>query len=283
MDENKELGSPESMDNKTEQTKVAELADKKAQTETIELDNKIKHAQIEKTRAETAKVINEAQAILRDSKNAFWSENIKILGAVVVGIGGVIVGYHQYEVAELKEKIAASELSQAEKERDTVKKDLAEALTARKTAKVEMEEAIKKRDSAVNERVDAEKAIAELKANLTDLTARAKEEKPSLIKSALTYVQFQGDIQRNTINELRSDLKAHGFEATGAQRVGGNYSNEIRYFSESDLQNAQKLVSITEKFFENINCAEKFKLTKTQSQQKTPPPLEIWISARCKG
>lgn len=52
------------------------------------LDDQLKLATIAKTHAETAKLEKEADAVKANARSEFWSEAIKILGGVVLGIGG---------------------------------------------------------------------------------------------------------------------------------------------------------------------------------------------------
>ena len=77
------------------------------------LDDQLKLAQIEKTRAEATKLVTDAQVATKQARGNTWSEVIKIGGAVILGIGGAVAAYTQYEVAELKANIATEHEHQA--------------------------------------------------------------------------------------------------------------------------------------------------------------------------
>src|SRR4051794_28066517 len=101
----------------------------------LSLDDQLKHAQVEKTLAEAAKLKNEGDAATRQVRSAFWSESLKIFAGVILGIGGTVAAFTQFEVAELKAKVANQDLTQAQK--------------ARAETEVLMKDALAKRDIAV--------------------------------------------------------------------------------------------------------------------------------------
>jgi len=238
------------------------------------LDDRLKQAQIEKTNAEAKKLEKEADAVRTQVKGEFWSEAIKILGGVVLGIGGVIVAYTQYEVSELKAKIAKEELSR-------VQTAASEAEKAKKAAELAASAAIAKRDVALREQKDAEAAVAELKVTLTQTNSALKNAKPGEVKSRLAYIQFRGDLTRDLINELRASLSAKAFNAPGAERVAGEYQNLVKYFKPTESADAEELASAVESFFASKGCQLKMRVVPASTTTIQNPPLEVWLAHKC--
>jgi len=165
------------------------------------LDDQLKQSQIDKTTAEARKLQIEADSVRNQAWSSFWSEAVKVLGGVVLGVGGVVVAYTQYEVSELKAKIAKDDLSRAQSAKSDAEKALA-------TAEAAASAALAKRDAAVKEQRDAEAAVAELKTTLTQTTNALKAAKPTEVKAArLAYIQFRGDLNRELINDLRLGIR----------------------------------------------------------------------------
>lgn len=240
----------------------------------ISLDDQLKQAQIDKTNAEAMKLNKEAEAVRRQVKSEFWSEAIKILGGVVLGVGGVIVAYTQYEVSELKAKIAKDDLSRAQA-------SVTEAEKLRGIAEASARAAFANRDAAIRELRDAEAATAELKTTLTQTNSALSTAKPNEVRPRLTYIQFRGDLPRSLINELRTALGKKSFNAPGAERVAGEYQNSVRYFKATENGSAEELAGTVETFFESKGCPLKLPVVLLSSSTVQNPPLEIWLAHRC--
>lgn len=232
------------------------------------LDDQLKQAQVEKTLAEATKLKREGEATSKQAQSAFWSDLLKLLAGIILGIGGVVAAVTQYEVAELKAKAAKQELAQAEKA-----KAEADAMT---------KEALAKRDAARRELQEAEQAVKELKASLTQQTNELQSAKPELLKSRLAYIQYSGDISRNLINELRLFLQEEKFNAPGAERVAGEYQNTVKYFKPSDSADADRLAKAVEDFFAKQGCPLKLRLVPAATATGQASPLEVWLSLSCK-
>src|ERR1700712_4946500 len=86
---------------------LAEIGKLRRETDAVEL-------QMEKTRAEARKTLSEAAAVDRNIRGAEWTEPLKLLAAVILGIGGAVAAFTQYEVAELRAKQANGETMKAE-------------------------------------------------------------------------------------------------------------------------------------------------------------------------
>jgi multidrug efflux pump subunit AcrA (membrane-fusion protein) len=240
------------------------------------LDDQLKQAQIAKTNAETKKLDKEAETVKANAKSEFWSEAIKILGGIVLGIGGVTVAYTQYEVSELKAKIAKEELSKAQDAKVAAEK-------AKLAAEAAASSAMAKRDQAVREQRDAEAAVAELKTTLTQTNNELKTAKPSEHKERLAFIQFRGDLTREVINELRTSLARKAFNAPGAERVNGEYQNLVKYFKSNESADAEELGSAVEAFFASKGCPIKMRVVPATKASAVSPPLEVWLALKCNG
>ena len=188
--------------------------------------------------------------------------------------GAYVVAYTQYEVSELKAKIAKEDLSRAQ-----VAKSAAES--AQSAAEAAASAAIAKKDAAVKEQRDAEAAVAELKATLTQTTNALKAATPEGLKTQLVYIQFRGDLNRELINELRTSLASKAFNAPGAERVAGEYQNLIKYFKDTESGDAERLVTAVESFFSLKGCPLKMRAILATTTTVKDPPLEIWLAHKC--
>ena len=240
------------------------------------LDDQLKQAQIAKTAAETHKLEKEAAAVKTQVRSDFWSEAIKILGGVVLGIGGVTVAYTQYEVGELKAKIAREDLAKAQSA-------TALAMQAKLAADAAVASALAKRDAALREQRDAEAAVAELKASLTKTDSALQTATPGASKGRLAFIQFRGDLTRDVINELRVSLAEKSFNAPGAERVSGEYQNLVKYFKPTESGDAERLASAVESFFAAKRCPVKLRVVPAATSAIANPPLEVWLALKCSG
>ena len=244
-------------------------------------DPDLKAAQIEKLRAETAKLgaekqklEAEASAVPRVATGSYWSEVVKILGAIVLGIGGFVtavgsyfVARHQVELAELKSSQAIEKAKSAE--------------SAASAASAAEANAVKRRDEARREEAVAVKNAEELRKFLAEQTAQVQAARPELLKRRLVYVQFQGSLNRTVINELRTSLEARGYSAPGAERREGDYRNLVKYFRTEDGEAAAALAKLTEQFFDSKGCPIQLSSVQAKAASATPP-LELWIAHSCK-
>jgi hypothetical protein len=244
-------------------------------------DPDLKAAQIEKLRAETeklkaekTKLEQEAAALPRQNRGSYWSEVIKILGAIVLGVGGVVTAGGSYFVARNQVEIAEIKSSQAiEKAR------IAESTAA--AAEVEATNAVNLRDVARKQEADAAKSIQELRNSLAELTSQVQTANPDLLKRRLVYIQFQGDLSRSLINELRKNLENQSYSAPGAERVAGEYKALVKYFHPEDEQAAASLIKFTEAFFLSKGCPLHLRAIQAQAAMTTPA-LELWLPHSCK-
>ncbi|MBV4507279.1 hypothetical protein HU751_020835 [Pseudomonas sp. BW13M1] len=231
-------------------------------------------AETEKLRAEKTKLEQEAAAVPRQNRGAYWSEVIKILGAIVLGIGGAITAGGSLFVAKAQVELAETKSSQASE-----KARVAETTAA--TAKAEADSAVKLRDEARKQEADAARSVQELRNSLAELTSQVKKENPALLKRRLVYIQFQGGLSRSLINELRKSLEAQNYSAPGAERLAGEYNPLVKYFHPKDEQDAVALLKSTEAFFLSKGCPIQLRAVQAQAATTTPS-LELWLSHSCK-
>ncbi len=243
------------------------------QSQAASLDDLLKDAQVRKFQAESEKLRAEAAITHRNARYAVWIELIKLVSAALIGVGGALAAYIQFERAESKIMEAKSELATIEAARHKALEDTRIANEAR--------------DKAIADRKDAEAATAEFKSSIaqTQFRSSATPEKGLKHEARLVYVQFQGRLTREFVTGLRKSLNDSGhFSAPGAQRIAGTYQNEIRYFSDSDLVVAQNLQQAVESFYAVKGCHISMDIKRaslTAKNGNTPPP-EVWLSEYCK-
>lgn len=229
-------------------------------TDVPSLDDQLKLAQIEKTRAEAAKLLTESSVAKRSTASGVISEAIKILAGVVVGVGGFLAASTQFEVAELRAGYANEKLKAAE----------AAAFAASAAA-----------SSAIQRKDEAERLIAEYKETL-EKQQQAKPLVQGEARPRLVYIQFRGGMTRARVNGLRASLSDSGFNAPGAERVQGDYGSLLKYFSDGDAQAAANLKVAVEKYLKQQGCEETLRLVKPGNPSGKSSPLEVWLQSDCK-
>jgi hypothetical protein len=115
-------------------------------------------------------------------------------------------------------------------------------------------------------------------------------EPPAEVKAAaavfsnLLYIQFQGEITRELINELRQLHQNDGLAAPAAERLGGDYRSAVRYFHEDDRAKAAAVAERSTRFFQEKNCPLAIGVEPVTSLRSRVPlgQLELWISHSCR-
>ena len=176
------------------------------------LEYQLTKAQIEKTLAEARKLDREAAAAERQSRGAAWSAPLKTLGGAILGLGGIIAAWTQYEVAELKARAANLELQAAEKGRKEAQEAAGKALSELRTsesrarqaqqeaalAEAGKKDALARRASALDERKKIEAEIAKLQTTLAQ-TARDLQASEQETRKA------RGDLQTQVLLGLKPE------------------------------------------------------------------------------
>lgn len=81
-----------------------------------------------------------------------------------------------------------------------------------------------------------------------DSAAQAVTDLLAPLSSSVVFIQFQGAVQRSTIDELRSRLDRSGFVAPGIERISPPFASSIRYFHPEDRVLADSVARITKAF-----------------------------------
>lgn len=226
------------------------------------IDDEIKRAELYKIQAETERIREETRNIPKNTRSASISEAIKILGGIVIGIGGFVAAWTGIEVVEQRARYA-------QLVRDQAKKDTDDAIAAANAAKEE-------RAKALMEKAEAQAYAYQLRESLAQQTNADRSANPDKKNPPLVYVQFKGDTERADMNKLLQHLKGMGFQAPGAERKAGNYSPSVRYFSKDEIAEANRLAEVTVKYLSSIKCPLSISVIEAHSTQATSP-LELWL------
>jgi hypothetical protein len=114
-----------------------------------------------------------------------------------------------------------------------------------------------------------------------ELAAEARA--AAAVFSNVLYVQFQGQLTRELINELRTAHQQDGLATPAAERLGGQYKSAVRYFHDDDLAKANAVAARSARFFEGKKCPLRIAVEHVTSLQSQIPrgQLELWISHQC--
>lgn len=233
-----------------------------------DLDEEKKRAEITKLQAETRKLDREATNSVPQARIAYAAEVAKLVGAVILGIGGVAVAI--YKTDEAKTIVSAA------------KSDLAE--TTQKLKEVEekrvvSEAKLKQADSDV---AQLEGAAGDLKKKIAELELKRKSLEGSKDQPRLVFVRFRGDLRRESINDYSAFLATKAFDAPGPLRIAGSYGNKVRYFQAADSEIAKNLADETRGFFRQRGCLAEMSMELVSGVSPTPPQLEVDLAPQCR-
>lgn len=126
-----------------------------------------------------------------------------------------------------------------------------------------------------------EKELAEANAG-TKALRNALKVLPQYIDQV--FVQFEGDITRETINGLRAAMLTAGFKAPPTERIDHKEKNMVKYFSSSPEEKARatKVAAATKEFFEKQRCPlGDVKVEKIELPGGKNAPIELWLDHAC--
>lgn len=276
-------------------------------------------ATVEKIRAETKKLLAEAQEAARPplTRPTIW---IPLLLAISGGAGGILTGYFTFrtktaefsaaelaagtKTLELDRKAHELTLQQEKLERtldalDTRRRNLIEAVTEAEqrfaAVKQELNEAEQRLASATSRLATAsgqlgsgaqpQATAAALQQDLisarTALGSANQLLASQLLATANTtvFLQFRGDVAREVLRGLQASLVEAGVRAPGIERVAGDYANEVRYFHAEDRSTAEAVAARVQAHF-NGACRLRSPVKVLPSRLPAPRnQVEVWIGA----
>lgn len=95
------------------------------------------------------------------------------------------------------------------------------------------------------------------------------------------HVQYFNDSSKITISKLRNNLQKQGFKSFGAEKIDYEFKNMVKYFSPDDINDAEKILKHTKKFFNDKGCPiNVIELIPAESKQNNQP-LELWLNHTC--
>ncbi|MDD5126273.1 hypothetical protein [Methylovulum sp.] len=196
----------------------------------------------EKIKEAQLKKLEAETAKIEAETSKLWLEIVKFVFSGLVGLGvGLFSQYTKVSWAELEKNIAVSQNEQMSK--------------------------------------DTKESVDPLKEELTKVRAELQKAKPELVTKPLIYIQFQGNTTREFINELRGSLQAE-FNVPGAQRIAGNYTSEVRYFSKNqdDEEKAKHLAESVKAFFKSKDCSLNLPIKFNEATAGKSSPPEVWLA-----
>jgi hypothetical protein len=100
-------------------------------------------------------------------------------------------------------------------------------------------------------------------------------------QGVLVYLQFRGDLQRETMRGLQKALVEAGYKAPGIERVGGNYPSKVRH-APAAKQAADDVAGLVGGFFQAVGCPLKPPVAVRPSlPASAAAPVEVWVSHGC--
>ena len=97
-------------------------------------------------------------------------------------------------------------------------------------------------------------------------------------------IQYREDSSRQLSAELQQVFNSQGIPSPPPEQVNLNFKNSVRFSYEGDKANAEKVLKITQEFFQTHNCPLQLDLQfhpESQTAQR-PGAIEVWIDPMCK-
>lgn len=96
----------------------------------------------------------------------------------------------------------------------------------------------------------------------------------------VVFLQFKGDIHRDIIRQLQSNISKAGYTAPGIEYVAGNYTSEVRYFHPVDSTYARSVQELTQEFMNGTNFRVNVGIRDLTRAQFNAPEgqIEVWIA-----
>lgn len=245
------------------------------------LDDELKRANIVKTQAETEKIRRDLASEVGRARKSFWIDFAKIVGGVILGAGGLMAAVTQFEVGEMRAKVAKTEFDEAVKQKTLAEQAAQAATQSLAQSQVELKRSVEMREAARKEYAELQNESARLRASLTQTDAELRTVHPQTDLPRLAYIQFKGDLSRAFINDLRNHLGADSFNAPAAERVAGGWKTQVKYFAPGDQAAAKKLAASVEAFTSSKGCPMTVPVSLAHPPHGQASPLEVWLSGSC--
>lgn len=152
-----------------------------------------------------------------------------------------------------------------------------------------------KRASALQERAvkavsnkDRQTLVSAASAVPTDVSEpgpqpAAEAKAVATVFSNVLYIQFQGQLKRELINELRGAYQQEGIGTPEAERLAGQYKSSVRFFHDEDRAKAEAVANRATRFFMEKKCALVVDVEDLTAKRSQVPmgQLELWINHNC--
>jgi LAS superfamily LD-carboxypeptidase LdcB len=207
---------PHSLDDKLKQASLDKAV---AEVDKLRREAAAVDRQAEKTQAETDKLRCEASVIDRQAKSARLIEPLKLFGAAVLGIGGVVAAVTQYEVAELRAKDAQLEKSRAEKARDDAESAASQAIGRQRQADLKVAEATRVSQQAEAAASAATARAEQAQKELVAIRASVEQTKKLHDAAVLEQARLQQSIEamKDELNQTSAKLASAKTETAEAR------------------------------------------------------------------
>ncbi|WP_017776875.1 hypothetical protein [Paraburkholderia kururiensis] len=245
------------------------------------LDDELKRVNVEKIHAETEKIRRELDSEADRAKKSFWIDFAKIVGGVILGAGGLMAAITQFEVGEMRAKVAKTEFDEAAKQKALAVQDAQEAKQSYAKSQDELKRTVEMRDAVKAEYEDLQVESKRLRASLTQTDVALRAAHPQTGLPRLVYVQFNGALSAAFINDLRDYLIRDSFNAPGAERVRESRATLVKYFSPADQAAAKKLAASVEAFTHSKGCPMTVPVSLVRLPNGRTAPLEVWLYGTC--
>jgi hypothetical protein len=135
---------------------------------------------------------------------------------------------------------------------------------------------------------DRQAVVSAASAAPTDLSESAPQpaaeaKAVATVFSNVLYIQFQGQLTRELINELRGVYQKDGIGTPAAERLAGQYKSSVRFFHDEDRVQAEAVADRATRFFTEKKCALAVDVEDITATRSRVPrgQLELWINHQC--
>jgi len=120
-------------------------------------------------------------------------------------------------------------------------------------------------------------------ASVSTNAARAVSDLLAPLSSRVVFIQFQGAVQRQAMEQLRERFSRAGFAAPGVERIATPFSSSVRYFHSEDGALADSVAGITIAFLKDKGLNVTSVPVQNLSRRRLRVPrgqIEVWVSVK---